>query len=212
MFKGGPLQCHYFIEKNKELMKLICDMVRKDVSAQWLAGNNLKQDQFKFMYSCQKIIYNSALKDYLVADKKKSFRILNDILPMLIAYNSLLNVRDIDDKKESDVVKGKQKAERRAALYGDDKEEENKYEEAENIAIKHHNQALSGNKNVADPFASEGMKQKAAIEADIKKYGVSATYLLFLIQCLACREPGSGKATLTTMRSTTSSGSKVPRL
>lgn len=33
MHKKGPLQCKYFIEKNEELMKLICDMVRKDVTA-----------------------------------------------------------------------------------------------------------------------------------------------------------------------------------
>lgn len=110
MYKKGPLQCKYFIEKNEELMKLICDMVRKDVVAQWLAGNELKRDQFKFMYKCQAIIYQSALKDYLVGDKKKSHRVLNDILPMIIAFESMLIIRDIDDFKLKDALKEKTKA------------------------------------------------------------------------------------------------------
>lgn len=67
-------------------MKLIIEMVSRDVTAQWLAGNELKRDQFKFMYKCQKIVYDSALKDYFVATKNKSFRVLNDVLPMIIAF------------------------------------------------------------------------------------------------------------------------------
>ena len=137
MHKKGPLQCKYFIEKNEELMKLVCDMVRKDVTAQWLAGNELKRDQFKFMYKCQKILYDSALRDYLIADKKKSFRVLNDVLPMIIAFESLLVIRDIEDNKLADALKEKTKAARRVALFGEQDEDEKQQEEAENIAMKH---------------------------------------------------------------------------
>jgi hypothetical protein len=50
MHQEGPLHCKYVIENNEELMKKTCEMVKKDVVAQWLAGDELKQDQFKFIY------------------------------------------------------------------------------------------------------------------------------------------------------------------
>jgi hypothetical protein len=44
MHSEGPLHCKYIIENNEELMKKACEMVKKDVVAQWLAGDELKQD------------------------------------------------------------------------------------------------------------------------------------------------------------------------
>jgi hypothetical protein len=41
-------------------------MVKQDGTAQWLLGNELKQDQFKFMYDTTKIIYDSALQGKLL--------------------------------------------------------------------------------------------------------------------------------------------------
>ena len=181
MHKKGPLQCKYFIEKNEELMKLVCDMVRKDVTAQWLAGNELKRDQFKFMYKCQKILYDSALRDYLIADKKKSFRVLNDVLPMIIAFESLLVIRDIEDNKLADALKEKTKAARRVALFGEQDEDEKQQEEAENIAMKHNTQQLGKKVSVdQDPAATEAMRVKAALDAEIAKYGVSVNSKLIM--------------------------------
>ena len=50
MYKDGPLHCKYVIEDNQELQEKTIIMVQKDVISQWLAGDELKQDQFKFLY------------------------------------------------------------------------------------------------------------------------------------------------------------------
>ena len=42
------------------------DMVKRDQLAQWLVGDHLKQDQFKFFYDTAKIIYDSSLRDKLL--------------------------------------------------------------------------------------------------------------------------------------------------
>jgi len=57
----GPLLRKYIIEQNETLMKQTQDMVKMDLKAQWLVGDELKQDQFKFFYETTKIIYDSAL-------------------------------------------------------------------------------------------------------------------------------------------------------
>jgi uncharacterized coiled-coil protein SlyX len=44
MYKKGPLYCSYIIEHNEELQKKTIEMISKDVTAQWLAGDELKQD------------------------------------------------------------------------------------------------------------------------------------------------------------------------
>jgi hypothetical protein len=36
-------------------------MVKKDLTAQWLVGDELKQDQFRFFYDTTKIVFDSAL-------------------------------------------------------------------------------------------------------------------------------------------------------
>jgi hypothetical protein len=40
----GHLRAKYFIEKNDELQKRTIQMVTCDMTAQWLAGDELKQD------------------------------------------------------------------------------------------------------------------------------------------------------------------------
>lgn len=42
MNEDGILRCKYIIEDNEELMKKVIVMVAKDVTAQWLAGDDLK--------------------------------------------------------------------------------------------------------------------------------------------------------------------------
>ena len=36
-----------------------------------LAGDEVKRDQFKFIYNTMKVIYDSALKDYFLSDDPK---------------------------------------------------------------------------------------------------------------------------------------------
>lgn len=83
MHKEGHLHCKYIIEDNAELQDKTIVMVKRDIDAQWLAGDELKQDQFKFMYSVMKIIYDSALRDALLNDKKE---VIEGVLPALVAY------------------------------------------------------------------------------------------------------------------------------
>jgi hypothetical protein len=44
MHEDGPLHSKYIIEDNQELQEKTIEMVKKDVTAQWLAGDELKQD------------------------------------------------------------------------------------------------------------------------------------------------------------------------
>ena len=46
----GHLHCKYIVEENEELQAKTIVMIQKDLTVQWLAGDILKQDQFKFMY------------------------------------------------------------------------------------------------------------------------------------------------------------------
>lgn len=41
----------------------MADLVKKDQLVQWLVGDELKQDQFSFIFETINIIYNSALRD-----------------------------------------------------------------------------------------------------------------------------------------------------
>lgn len=87
MHQEGPLHCKYIIENNEELMKKTCEMVKKDVTAQWLAGDELKQDQFKFIYATMRVMYMSALKPMLLADDNK--KIIETVLPNLVAFRAI---------------------------------------------------------------------------------------------------------------------------
>lgn len=78
MHKLGPLRMKYIIENNLELQKETMDMVKKDGNSQWLVGDELKQDQFKFFYDTTKIIYDSVLREKLVALDKS---VLETVLP-----------------------------------------------------------------------------------------------------------------------------------
>lgn len=67
MEKDGVLFIKYKIEENTQLQLDIIDMVKQDGIAQWLVGDELKQDQFKFFYDTTKIIYDSALQGKLLS-------------------------------------------------------------------------------------------------------------------------------------------------
>jgi hypothetical protein len=44
MNEEGILRCKYVLEDNEELKTKIIHMVKADVTAQWLAGDELKRD------------------------------------------------------------------------------------------------------------------------------------------------------------------------
>ena len=105
----GHLRRKYKIESNTELMEEVKDMVKKDLIVQWLVGDELKQDQFKFFYDTTKIVYESALRGKLL---ERDSNVLDNVLPKLIAYRSLMVIREIQLTKAKEIKKAKEKAER----------------------------------------------------------------------------------------------------
>jgi len=53
-------------------------MIKKDYIAQWLMGDELKQDQFKFLYNTVKIVYDSALRGKLL---ERDPNIVSNVIP-----------------------------------------------------------------------------------------------------------------------------------
>jgi len=104
MGKLGHLRIKYIIEKNQKMADEIDAMVVKDNIVQVLMGNELKQDQFKFFYDVVKIIFDSALQKKLYDMKKEpntpvSIRMEKEVIPQLIAYHSLMRIRNIQLRK-----------------------------------------------------------------------------------------------------------------
>ena len=83
-------------------------MVKQDGTAQWLVGDELKQDQFRFFYDTSKIIYDSAVQNKLLAADQT---VLESIIPKLVAFRSVMNIRNIQLRKAVEFKKLKEKAE-----------------------------------------------------------------------------------------------------
>lgn len=113
MEKQGPLHCKYIIEDNKELQDLTKSLIEKDHVVQWLVGDELKQDQFRFLYECIKIIYDSALKPKLLSLDKT---VLESVIPKLVAFKSLMAMRAIQNKKAEEMKKVKEKKAKNEAI------------------------------------------------------------------------------------------------
>jgi hypothetical protein len=92
MAKDGHLRIKYVIEENTQLQDDTIAMVKQDGTAQWLVGDQLKQDQFRFIYDTAKIIYDSALTGKLLQNDPI---VLESILPKLVAFRSIMNIRNI---------------------------------------------------------------------------------------------------------------------
>jgi len=69
MYERGHLLIKYIVEDNAELQDYMTDLVKKDLLVQWLVGDELKQDQFKFIFDTVNVIYESPLRDKFLAAK-----------------------------------------------------------------------------------------------------------------------------------------------
>lgn len=47
-------------------------MVETDIVAQWLVGNELKQNQLNFLYNVQLTLYNTAARNFMIDDAKNT--------------------------------------------------------------------------------------------------------------------------------------------
>lgn len=111
MHEVGHLQIKYIVEDNEDLQAFMTDLVAKDLLVQWLVGDELKQDQFKFIFDTVNIIYQSALRDKFLASKD-SDPIIDSVIPKLVAFKSLMKIREIQLVKYKEEMAAKKKAER----------------------------------------------------------------------------------------------------
>ena len=112
----GPNRSKYFIEDNEKLHTDVIAMVSADVTAQWLMGDPLKTEQLCFLYDVVKIIYETALRNALLNMKEE---VLQEVIPRLAVYCTLLHMRRILDVKEEE-----KKHEKRLKENADEFEEE----------------------------------------------------------------------------------------
>lgn len=59
----------YYVERNKEMTIRIMDLVKEYNTVAWLCGDEIKRDQFKFIYDMHEKIYSCALKDFYLEPK-----------------------------------------------------------------------------------------------------------------------------------------------
>lgn len=109
MHKDGHLRVKYVVEQNSDLVDDCAEMLKKDFTAQWLMGDQLKQDQFNFIYRTVKIVYDSALRTKLL---DKDPLIMNQVIPSLLALQSVLVIRDIQLRKAAELAHQNEKAEK----------------------------------------------------------------------------------------------------
>lgn len=143
---------------------------------QKIAGDDLKRDQFKFLYNVHDVIFNTCLKDtYLAADMTKIHPVVEDVIPQLTVFHAMLRIRDIDDKKAADAAIEAEKHERRVKFGIPDPidEEEEKMDIPLNDAQK---KALKRGKKVEyEPEQIAEWKAKIAREKEMATYGVSTS-------------------------------------
>lgn len=152
MNEEGILRVKYIVEDNSELMEKTIHMVQRDMTAQWLGGDELKQDQFKFIFKVSKVIYDCALRDPLINEDAK---VLDGVIPNLVAYHTVLDIKRILDTKIAEKKKADEKAERegKKVTFGGNFEEEKKVSAEEMIYRQRIEAQL--NKSTTSQFSSE---------------------------------------------------------
>ena len=165
MHKAGPLHCSYYVERNKEMVAKIFELVRQYNIVRELAGDDLKRDQFKFCYKIHEMVYNCALKDTYL-NNSGSQVIRESVIPELTCFFTMLHVRDVDDRKLADEIKKKKKAEERAELGLSEEEEEE-------LVLELPQQKLTkrGKKIELDPEIIEQARITALFKRELARYG-----------------------------------------
>lgn len=115
MRKAGLLRSRYIVEKNEVLASLVRIMVEADITAQWLVGDLMRQDQFKFLYGVQRVIYESGLREFFLNEEKRA-KSLAAVVPKLCTLMSMMNIMRIDNQKAIDKIKAVEKEKRKAYI------------------------------------------------------------------------------------------------
>lgn len=176
MRKAGELRARYSMPLNYELKALLFNMVESDKVVQWLMGDTLKQDQFRFLYEVQKVVYNTCLKDVML-DEKLNAVVLSEVIPQMCAFMTMKNILRIQREKAADEKADSERQKRKALLMAETgitfSEEKEPEPEEDNKKAK----AKKGGKKKEeiDPEELERRKEAKKLEAEIAKYGVSHT-------------------------------------
>jgi hypothetical protein len=126
------------------------------------------------MYSVMKIIYDSALRDALLNEKKE---VIENVLPALVAYQALLVIKRIFDTKEAEAKKEKERLERDGGI----SKREKPVEEPTPVVLPEPVKTTAsptkkGEKVPVVEVKSEAELAKEAEREEIKKYGVSYNF------------------------------------
>ena len=161
----GPLRVSYYVEKNLAMTQKIFELVKQYNIVKILMGDDLKRDQFRFIYGVHETVYNCALKD-MYLDPKKSQLTMQTVIPEMTVYKAMLLIRDIDDKKVADIEKkAKKKAEREALGLSEEEEEELKLDLPPQPVKK------TRKKVEIDPEIIEAAKVVALFKRELANYG-----------------------------------------
>ena len=98
MSRRGLNLCRYTMRLNHEMQSLIITMVDHDVTCQWLMGDQLKRDQFCFIYEVVKRLYDSPAREKLLAMDKE---LCTKSIPRLTVFRTLVHMREIIMEKDT---------------------------------------------------------------------------------------------------------------
>ena len=169
MHKLGPLRCAYYVERNTKMSQKIMALVAQYNIVKVLMGDELKRDQFLFIYEVHAQVYDSALKDTYL-NPKHHRAIMESVVPELTTFKAMLLIRDNDDKKAADIEKKKKKKEQREALGLSEEESEELVLDIPQPVVK----AGSRKKKVEiDPEVIEEARRVALYKKELATYGVS---------------------------------------
>lgn len=176
MRKAGVLRARYSMPLNGDMKALIFNMVESDKVVQWLMGDKLKQDQFRFLYEVCKVIFDTCLKDVMIDDKSNQL-VLEQVIPPLCSFMTMKNILRIQKDQAADEKADEERQKRKAVLMAETgmtfEEEKDEPEEDPKDTKKSKGGKKGKKKEEIDPEELERRKQAAKLQAEIDKYGVS---------------------------------------
>ena len=92
MHNLGPLRMSYYIERNLGMVERILSLVHQYNIVKVLAGDELKRDQFKFIYDVHQRVYDCALKD-IYLNPKQNQMVMQAVIPEMTVYAAMTLIR-----------------------------------------------------------------------------------------------------------------------
>ena len=89
------------LKENKDFLEDLKELISAELIAERLMGDSLKRDQLNFMYKVCMIVFeaNQSSKEYFL---KKDDNTIEVAIPKMVAYQTILHMRNWIDSKRSD--------------------------------------------------------------------------------------------------------------